>query len=409
MNKTFLVFQNEFLTTVKRRSFIITLFLIPLVGFVVVWFTGGFGENIQSQQITDMLIPSTEKTFFGVVDLNNLIEEIPDGYSDSLILYQNEDEAIAALEENLVSAYYVIQPDYVNQGKISFVQQEFNPLTDSNASYMIEDLLSRALLKDHPEIIPRVLNLYNLNYEILSPEPERDPNSELTFFLPYIVTMLFYMVIMSSASLMLNSISNEKTNRVMEILMTSIKPNQMLLGKIMALGLVGLLQTVIWSGAGYLLLRISGRSINLAAGYQLPPSILFWGILFFLSGYALYASLMAGVGAMVPNLKESSQATTILILPMIIPLILLSPIIENSNGPLAMTLSFVPFTAPITMMTRLSAGTVPIWQLITSLVLIFVTAYLVIRSVAGLFRANYLLSGEPFKTKRFILALFGKV
>jgi len=134
-----------------------------------------------------------------------------------------------------------------------------------------------------------------------------------------------------------------------------------------------------------------------------------WGIIFFILGYILYASLMAGVGALVANIKEASQATTILIIPMVIPLALLAPVIENSNGTLAVILSLFPFTSPVSMMTRLSAGSVPTWQILLAVVLLIFSAYWIVRSVSGLFRAQYLLSGKEFKFKYFLDAIMGKL
>ena len=105
---------------------------------------------------------------------------------------------------------------------------------------------------------------------------------------PYIVTMLFYMVILTSASMMLNSITTEKENRVMEVLMTSITPTQMLGGKIIALGLAGLLQTAVWMGYGYLVMMLSRSSVPELATFIITPSLLVWGMVFFLLGYAVY-------------------------------------------------------------------------------------------------------------------------
>ena len=257
-------------------------------------------------------------------------------------------------------------------------------------------------------MIFNLTHLPEFKTELLSPEPQRDPEHQLTFFLPYIVTFLFYIVILGSSSMMLNSITNEKSNRVIEILLTSITPMQLLSGKIVALGLVGLLQTIVWSGSGLFFLRLSGRSFALPTEFQLPTSILVWGIIFFILGYILYASLMAGVGALVTNLKEASQATTILVIPMVIPLALLAPVIENSNGTLAVILSLFPFTSPVSMMTRLSAGSVPIWQILLAIFLLIFSAYWIVRSVSGLFRAQYLLSGKEFKIKYFLDAMIGK-
>jgi ABC-2 type transport system permease protein len=195
---------------------------------------------------------------------------------------------------------------------------------------------------------------------------------------------------------------------VVEILLSTITPRQLLSGKIVGLGLAGLLQTVVWIGTGYSLLRLSGRSFNLPPDFQLPPSILFWGLIFFLLGYGVYASLMASVGALVPNLREASQATIVVVLPMIIPLMLISILIQDPNGALSIGLSLFPLTAPVAMMTRLAAGTVPAWQVALSALILLVTAVLIMRAVARMFRAQTLLTGQPFELRRLIAALAGR-
>jgi ABC-2 type transport system permease protein len=220
--------------------------------------------------------------------------------------------------------------------------------------------------------------------------------------------IIFYTVIIMSSSLLLNSVTVEKQNQVMEILMSSIRPRQLLAGKIIGLGLTGLLQTTIWFGTAYTLLRLSGRTFNLPQGFDIPPSILVWGIVFFLLGYAVYASLMAALGALVPNLKEGSQSTIIVIWPTIIPLSLSSILIQQPHGALATALSLFPLTTPMTMMLRLSVGGVPWWQPLLAAGLLLITAYGIIRAVAGVFRAQYLLSGQSFSIKRFFGALLGR-
>ena len=173
----------------------------------------------------------------------------------------------------------------------------------------------------------------NLKQVSLSPAPQREESNMLTFFLPYAVTMLFYIIILSAASLLLSSVAKEKENRVMEILMVSVTPRQLLTGKIVGLGLLGLLQTIAWVGTGRILLARSGTTFNLPIAFQLPPSFLIWALIFFLLGYAVYASLMAGLGALVPNLREASQATILVIFPLIIPIFLLSVLINEPQQP----------------------------------------------------------------------------
>jgi ABC-2 type transport system permease protein len=381
-----------------------------LIGLI---FTIVVGNRDQTSGITTILSRLTtteeEKLSIGLLDETKNITEIQDDLKDYIKLYTTQESANVDLDSGIIKAFYFIPGDYVQKGEIVVYRPDFNPLSADNDNYLIETLINSALLSENPEIMNLVNTFPEFKTELLTPEPQRDPEHQLTFFLPYIVTFLFYIVILGSSSMMLNSITNEKSNRVIEILLTSITPMQLLSGKIVALGLVGLLQTIVWSGTGLFILRMSGRSFALPAEFQLPTSILVWGIIFFILGFILYASLMAGVGALVSNIKEASQATTILVIPMVIPLALLAPVIENSNGTLAVILSLFPFTSPVSMMTRLSAGSVPFWQILLAIILLLFFSYWIVRSVSGFFRAQYLLSGKEFKIKYLIDAMLGKL
>lgn len=410
MNKTLQVFLYELKTTVLRKSFILTLLLIPLAGLIVTLVLGNRSDNSGVATILSKLTGSEEEiTMIGLVDDSKLITTIPEDYSASILLFPTELEANQALENNQIKAFYEIPENYIAEGDVFVYRPDFNPLSASEDNYIIEKILNINLLQDQKELQTLVVEYPDFKVELLSPEPQRDPGHQLTFFLPYIVTFLFYFVILASASLMLNSVTNEKSNRVIEILLTSVTPLQLLSGKITALGLTGLLQTIVWSGSGMLILRFSGRSLSLPAEFQLPISILFWGVIFFVCGYALFASLMAGVGALVSNVREASQATTIIVIPLVIPLMLLAPIIENPNGALAMFFSLFPLTSPVTMMTRLAAGIVPIWQLILAVLILVLSSAWVIKSVSRFFHAQYLLSGKEFTLKRFLGVLMGNI
>lgn len=410
MSKTLLVLKNEFIQVVFRRSFILTLILIPLIGFIITFVVSGLqkGSNSGSNPLNDIISPPTVPSMEGLVDQSGLVNFVPRTLVKRLRPYSTEAEAEQALRIGEITAYYLISPDYLKNGKVTYFRPDFNPLAGFNQSGAIDELMLTNLLQEDQNLINRVQNPMNLQAISLSAAPARDPGNALTFFLPYVVTMLFYIIILTSASLLLSSISNEKENRVMEILMTSVTPMQMLTGKIIALGLAGLLQTVVWSASGFLLLRISGSSLNVPLAFQLPASILVWGVIFFLLGYALYGSLMAGLGALVPNLREASQATTVIIIPLVVPLMVISSLANDPNGTLAVILSLFPLTSPVTMMTRLAAGQIPFWQPVLAAVLLAATSYLIIRAVAGMFRAQNLLSGQSFKLKVFFKELAGR-
>jgi len=411
MNKTLLVLRNEFIEVVTRRSFILTLILIPLIGFIITLVVSGLQNSSGSSgsnPITEIISPSTEFSMEGFVDLGGLVKTVPQSLSNRLHAYATEKDARQALRIGEISAYYLISADYMKTGSVIYIRPDFNPLGGISASSVINLLLEYNLLNGNQQLLDRLHSSMNLKEVSLSQQPVRDSGNALTFFLPYVVTMFFYIIILTSASLLLSSVASEKESRVMEIMMTSVTPMQMLTGKIIALGATGLLQTVVWSGAGLLLLRISGSSFNIPVAFQLPISILGWGVLFFLLGYALYGSLMAGLGALVPNLREASQATTVIILPLILPLLLINNLISDPNGTLSVILSIFPLTSPVSMMTRLAAADVPIWEPILATLLLVGTVYLVIRAVAGMFRAQNLLSGQSFKISIFFKELLGR-
>ncbi len=414
MKKIWIVFRTEFINTVTRRSFLLTLILVPLVPALILGGislfsgdetgdgAGGIGGIFQPQQ--------PEQLMEGYIDQAGIINEIPDWIEeDRLIAYESIEAARNAVVSGEITGYYLIQSDYIENGAIRYVREDFNPLTAMDTTPLINNVISYNLLGGDQQRFQTYQNPVQVQNIDLEPEErERDQSHPLAFYIPYGVAMMFYVLILTSASLMLNSVAKEKENRVMEILMSSIKPNQLFTGKILGLGLVGLLQMVIWMGSGLLMLRLGGTTLNIPPSLQLPPEIFIWGIAFFILGYLLYATIMAGVGALVPNLKEATQATFIVILPIMIPLLMVGVIINEPNATLPVVLSLIPFTAPNTIMTRLAAGTVPLWQLVVAIILMILTILLLIRAVSSMFRAQHLLTGKKFSLGLYIKVLLGQ-
>jgi ABC-2 type transport system permease protein len=368
MNKTLLVLKHELITTLTRPSFLFAIFGIPVIGIVIFMVAGRISNSSPSQNPLAMLIsnpPSVQAE--GYIDLSGVVKEIPSSVQPGIVLaFQNETDARQAIDKGEIAGYYIIHSDYVQTGEITYISHDYNPLGGSNKSALLEWILNVNLLGGNTQVASLVNGPTNLQKESLSTAPQREESNMLTFFLPYGVTMLYYFIILTAASLLLNSVAKEKENRVMEILMVSLTPRQLLSGKIIGLGLVGLLQAIVWIGTGRILLAKSASTFNLSAAFQLPTSFLVWGLIFFLLGYAVYASLMAGLGALVPNLREASQATLVVVFPLIIPIFLINVLIEEPHSSISTILSVFPFTSPVAMMTRLAAGGVPLWQTVLS-------------------------------------------
>jgi ABC-2 type transport system permease protein len=218
------------------------------------------------------------------------------------------------------------------------------------------------------------------------------------------VLFIFFFLVTMSSGFMLNSVTKEKENNVVEVLLLSLRPRELMLGKIMGLGVVGLLQMLIWGGAAF---ALTGSGLTIAAlsvfsSISLPPMFFVWGLLYFLLGYLTFASALGAIGALAPNTREGSQFTFVVLLPMMLPLWLNTAFTEAPNGPLAVAFSIFPLSSPAAMMARLIATTVPLWQVLVSLGLLAGTTYGFVLLAARLFRADNLLSGETLNTKRLI-------
>jgi len=410
MKKTLLVLRNEILTAVTRKSFLFTAFGLPLIAVLIFLGASVLKSNaISALGVSTSGSNKSEPQVEGYVDHSGLIKAIPEDIpSNILVAYPDEASARQALSDDEIAAYYVIPADYIISGDLIYINPEYSWTSNKGQSWIMRQTITANLLDNDPERIQWFWNAMNIEVQALAPSQKRDESNPLTFAVPYATMIILYVVIIMSSSLLLNSVTVEKQNRVMEILMLSVKPRQLLTGKIVGLGITGLLQTLIWFGTGYTLLRLSGRTFDLPPGFELPPSILVWGAVFFLLGYAVYASLMAALGALVPNLKEGSQSTILVIWPTIIPMFLISFLIEEPHGALATGLSLFPLTAPMTMMLRLSVGGVPWWQPLLAVGLLLITVYFILHAVTGVFRAQYLLSGQTFSVRRYFSALLGK-
>jgi ABC-2 type transport system permease protein len=383
--------------------------IFPIIMSVVVLITSNQDNPTASSAIT-ALTGNTGEFHEGYVDLSGLIKALPpEVVENKLSAYPDIIHASQALTDGDIDAYYVVPEDYMLSGKISYVRADYNPLSGLENSIMFQDVLDYNLLGQDLKKTDRFWNPIRVDEIALEESTTRDATNPMSYLLPYFVGLILYVVIISSASLLLNNISTEKENRVIEMLLASTSPNAIMNGKILALGVVGLFQTIFWAGTGLVILNLSNQNTLLEGSLYLPPMLILWVILYFILGYAIYASLMAGVGALAPGMKEASQATTLVVMPLLIPLILSPSFAMTPDNTFSVALSIIPFTAPVSMITRLTAGSVPAWQLSLSLGLMLATAVLIIRSVAGLFRAQTMLTGQNFNVLLFLKALIGRV
>jgi ABC-2 type transport system permease protein len=360
----------------------------------------------------------------GFVDQSELIRSIPEEFHGYLFAYDNEDGAKQAMASGKISAYYVIPADYLETGVVYYVYLDTKSYLADGQSWVMAKVLLANLLGSDAELVDWAWNpiwqYHERNLAEASPARAGAEDScarpgaacesnDLVRYMPSIMTALFFATFMASSSMLFNSIGTEKENRTIEVLMTSISPRQLLAGKTLGLGAAGLLQTIVWLGAIYCSFNLGGKTLSLPETFEFPVVILIWGIVFFLGGYGLYASLMAGAGALVPKMKEAGVANYIVIFPLFIGYLfgLFAPLTRTANSVFLIFLSIFPLTSPIVMIMRLTNDIIPAWQPIFSAILLFISAFFALRAAADIFHARNLLSGQPFSLRRYLAALAG--
>lgn len=212
--------------------------------------------------------------------------------------------------------------------------------------------------------------------------------------------------LLSSGSYFLQSLAEEKRDRILEILVSSTDAKQIFWGKLFGLGLIAVVQYVLWISLG---LFVIGRSpLDMVTNEILAGQANFiWIIPLALGEYLLYAGLMAGIGAITREDQNSRAWVLVITLPLMLPLFLWPMIIKSPNGLLAVGLSLFPLLSPVGMLIRATATDVPDWQILLSVGLLIGIATWVVFAMARLFRANILISGEKFSLRRVLRTIVG--
>jgi ABC-2 type transport system permease protein len=243
-----------------------------------------------------------------------------------------------------------------------------------------------------------------MDIRILEEEGGGTTESEPEFVGVFIGAMLLYMVVLMYAAAVMRAALEEKTGRIVEILISSIRPWELMLGKIIGVGSVGLTQLAVWILGGVLALTFGLPALvaarpDLADPQAIAQALPGFGLValflaLFLGGYFLYAGIYSAVGAMCSTEEEAQQAQFPVVLFLIAPVLFLMPVMENPGAPFSVIMSMVPFFSPVLLYARAGAGSVPIWQIGTSLVLLYASVWVVAWVAGRIYRVGILMQGK---------------
>jgi ABC-2 type transport system permease protein len=353
---------------------------------------------------------------FGYVDPGGFIASIPAQVPSGMAqAYPDEASAQQALEDGAIGSFFFIPVDFVDTGEIIQVRADFSPMSANTPYGWMNWILLVNLLDNDLALAAQVWNPVEFYASAatptLSPEAEAAVQEELEDqerLTTMLIMLLFYAVIVMASGFLLRTVSEEKKSRTIEVLMLSANSQQILLGKTIGLGLAGLIQAVGWSTIGYLLFSLGGAELRLPASMEFSLDFIIAATVFLLLGYAIYATLYAGAGALVPNWREAQGISLLIILPAFVGFEISLFQADTPHSMLMVVASIFPLTAPFTMIKRLLHGGVPLWQLLLAVGLMLGATYVITRAVARMFHAQNLLSGQPLSVRRYFRALLGQ-
>lgn len=397
-SRVWLVARREYLFNLRRRSFLFAVFGVPLFTFAM-WF-------IIFAVIQDNDNDLGQVSKVGVTDASGLLDPLltPADLPVSFEFYPDEASARAALNSAALGAYISLPPDYLSSGQVDIYSYGGIPSALEEA---VDDLLlanlSRFVTSDLP--MERIQSPVNMSIHINDSGRElTESNIPALFFIPMIFALLFMMSSGVTSGFLMSGIVEEKTNRIIEVLVTSISPLQLLTGKIIGLGLLGLTQLLVWGAAGIVLVHF-GQAIPFLNGIVFPVDLVIVFAVYFILSYFLLSTLMAGIGAISGSEQESRQYSTLISLLFVIPFFFISTFVIEPNGPTAVLLTLIPFTAPMSVLLRLGFGAVPPIQMVASLFLLFLTTFVVAWASARVFKWAVLRYGKRPTLRELLGAL----
>ena len=397
MNKTYLLIKHEFLNTVRRKAFIILTLAFPLIALLGI---------LAGQVIPKMITPSTTIDKVGYVDQVGIFTRSLTENKTELIPFVSEDAAKAALEKKDIKEYFIITPGYVATGLIQRYTLTSEIAPSDTVQGVIKDFLLNNLLNGNSaEIVARAKNPLSIASTTLTTAgtPATRQGGFSALILPYIFGILLMLAIFTSSGYLLQGLGEEKENRVMEILLSSISPKQLLAGKIIGLGAAGLVQIIVWLvSANFLMKMASAAWGNVIGSLQVPPDFLILGIIYFILGYLLMAVIMAGVGSVNPTAREGQQMSAIFTIPVIIPIYFMGLIMEHPENIVVKILTFIPITAPITVIVRLGLSEIPLWELLVSISILILSIWGLFVLCTKLFRTYLLMYGKRPDLKEIV-------
>jgi len=411
MRKIWLIIKREYLVRVRKKAFIIMTIVGPLL-MAALMIVPTYLAN-ETQELRTIAIQEDGFEFTNQIEDTDFLHfsKIP------------TEEAILLKNDFSESDYYSLL--YIEENSFTLYSNQQISLSVSKAiENQLEQIIEHQKLKESGidlTILSEAQSTVHITTKIITKDGSTtNSKAEASMGIGFICGILIYMFIFMYGTMVMRGVIEEKTSRIVEVIISSVKPFQLMMGKILGVALVGLTQFALW-----ILLTIAIASIaelmfmdasslkteldstqqsillselsNLTGGINLVQIFVSF-IFYFLAGYLMYSSLFAAVGSAVDAEADTQQFVLPITIPLILAFILIQPIMENPDGPLAFWMSIIPFTSPVVMMVRLPFG-VANWELVLSMVVLVLSFILTTYLAGKIYRTGILMYGKKTSYK----------
>lgn len=426
MNKIWIIIQREFAVKVKKKAFIIMTILMPFLMAAII-FVPALLAQMDGDKINKVAYIDATASYDSLFKSNNRIVFVK--INDSAPVEKQITKCLQDEDDAYDAVVYV--KDKVN------AKNAVTIYSTTEVPHDVEDYVNKAFTKTlrnqklkgyQIQNVDKLLEDANVEFSANTVRQDKEGNesqssTEIAGVVGLVMSLIIYMFILSYGGMVMQSVMEEKTNRIVEIMVSSVKPYQLMAGKIIGVALVGLFQFLVWAlmlasllgiagavfglsstGAAPMASEMAGMSaqalqntagaefVQIIQGMNLAQMLVVF-ILYFIGGYLLFASMFAAIGASVNEQQDSSQFMMPIVIVFVFALYAGMFSIEHQDGPLAMWCSFIPFTSPVVMMVRIPFQ-IPLWQVGVSLVILYATAAFILWISAKIYRVGILMYGK---------------
>jgi len=433
MNKLWVIIRREYSTRVRKRFFILSTFLVPLFLAALMVLPILANKLTEKEQYTVYVSDPSGKIATKLV-------------SSDKIKYQVSTEDLKVLQEktkgNEDIAVLVLPGDYSKQQLAATVysSKALSAGTNKEIRDDVRKVVENLKMENagiSPEKLAETKLSLDLNTVKLSEEGEQKTNVGLALVASLVMALLIYFLLVMYGTIVMRGVLEEKTSRIVEVIVSSVKPLQLMFGKIIGIGAVGLTQFILWNVLLFAIMLVMGivglgtagpaegeamqvsaqqmssadkaQAMKIAeAMSQFSPSLIIYFLIYFAGGYLIYGSIIAALASAADEEADGQQLVSLTWYPLLVPMLLLSPIVQNPNGALAFWGSMIPLWSPVVMMARLVATDVPFWQVALSISLMVITVIAVAWFAGRIYRVGIFMYGQKPKLGTILKWVFSK-